>query len=273
MVLHPVAEGFATAEPQSASTGVVSAWSAVENAQKKTARQWLLITQPDHAQLAGDLAARLQSPFLPYLSPDVVRAIAVHDAGWTGFDRGVQSPDTHAGATAVPRLNDRGRPVSFIEASPAEFVVAWTASIDAAEESSLTGGMIVSRHFSRLAEDRLDARIDDEEDTSRLRHFLHHETERRERLGTASSCSSVELDALTTVLQFCDLLSLYLCCGATESVEFPQQFPVRVKVQRDADLFRFEPPLFGPGASLGISAMLYPSVGTALTRSLPFLLR
>ena len=56
-----------------------------------------------------------------------------------------------------------------------------------------------------------------------VRHFIDQEERRRERLSKLESRSPVEIEYWTDVLQFCDLLSLYLCCGSQESVEFPQR--------------------------------------------------
>lgn len=270
MVLHPLpycppTERTLTTDEDS----LIPAWTAVEQKQKSSAREWLLITQVDHAQLAGDLAARLQADIFPQLDSDLIRAIALHDAGWAEFDAGRKTANTPA---ALPRMNDRGKPLSFLEASPAEFVVAWTESIDTAEKTGPAGGIIVSRHFCRLAEGRLNSRIDDKEDTSRLRHFLHGEGERQAGLAPHARHSG-ELDILTDVLQFCDLLSLYLCCGASEPVKFPQVFRGKtIALSRDADIFHFQPAIFGSGASLGVCARVYTQAGTGQSRALAFLL-
>jgi hypothetical protein len=269
MVLHPLGEGSGPDRRSATSTATspISAWRAVENTQKETAQEWLLIAQPDHAQLAGDLAARLQSPIFPPLDSDLIRAIALHDAGWAEFDAGT-------GRCHDPKLNDRGRPVSFLEMSPADFVVAWTRSITTAETVGAEGGIIVSRHFCRLARARLDTRIDNEEDTSRLRQFLHQERQHQDRLIDHAKRSPTELDLLTDLLQFCDLLSLYLCCGARQSVEFPQNFDgKKIRARRKDDLFRFQPAVFGAGVSLGISGRLHPETGGPKSCSLAFLLQ
>jgi len=268
MVLHPLDNDGGSSAPTSSISVPVPAWQAVERKQKQSSHGWLLIAQVDHSQLAGDLAARLKSPVIPPLAPDVIQAIAVHDAGWAPFD--------NAGMTAKrdihPKLNDDGRPLSFLDVRPPDFVVAWNGSIAEAEKVSPAGGFIVSRHFSRLAEGRLNSRIDDEEDTSRLREFLHTERARQSRLSSITSATPTELEDLTDILQFCDLLSLYLCCGAADPVEFPQAFhEVHVRVSRQADMFHFDPVLFGSGVSLGICGRSYGlSAGSG---SLAFLLQ
>lgn len=269
MVLHPLGQDSLPDRRSAPSTATppIPAWRAVENTQKQTAQEWLLIAQPDHAQLAGDLAARLQSPMFPPLDSHLIRAIALHDAGWAEFDGGISRAHD-------PRLNDRGRPVSFLEVSPGDFVVAWTGSVAAAETAGPEGGIMVSRHFCRLAQGRLDTRIDNEEDTSRLRQFLHQERQRQDRLIDHAKRSAAELDFLTDLLQFCDLLSLYLCCGARESVEFPQNFDgKKIRAWRKGDMFRFEPRVFGAGVSLGILGRAYPETGGPKSCSLAFLLQ
>ena len=71
----------------------------------------------------------------------------MHDTGWASSDaqqiQRLRSGGPHAG-TAVP--------VSFIAISPREVEEAWTASIDTVEGFSRTGAMVVSRHFSLIAQ-------------------------------------------------------------------------------------------------------------------------
>jgi hypothetical protein len=66
MVLHPISSGESSAP--GAPPSARSAWEAVELKQKEHAEHWWLIAQPDHAALAGDLAARLDPPFFPKLN-------------------------------------------------------------------------------------------------------------------------------------------------------------------------------------------------------------
>ena len=83
MILRPL-EPEATNPPN--SDAFVPAWPVVERLQKRHYESCWMITQPSHAALAGQLAGSLASqagnPELPQLSPDLIRAIAMHDAGW-----------------------------------------------------------------------------------------------------------------------------------------------------------------------------------------------
>jgi hypothetical protein len=156
------------------------------------------------------------------------------------------------------------------------FVEAWVASIQCAEEKSgAIGGLMVSGHFRRLGEHRLNSVEDSIEDTARISAFLEHEAkEDAARLSRQSrSCSQVE--HLVDLLQFCDLLSLYLCCGSHASVQFPQAVGGRsIVCRRDGELCRLDPSPFGEQISLGVPARREPVSRTEPDPCvLPFLLR
>ncbi len=258
MVLYPVSAGSGTPRDDPP----ISAWFAVERKQKQTAREWWLVTQPDHAALAGDLAARLDFFAIPALSQEVIRAISAHDAGWAQFDH----IDRVVSATPAG-----SRPLSFLDIVPADFLVAWTGSINAAARIGSVGAIIVSEHFCRLGQSRLASRNDTPEDRQRLQRFLAEEGCRQRRLRNQVLSSQHELEALTDVLQFCDLVSLYLCCGADQPAEFPQKFDrTTVRVRSEGDAFLFTPPVFGAGAALGVSARRFSQTNQLTT--LPFLL-
>ena len=219
------------------ATGAISAWSAVERRQRHCASSYDLVSQPDHAALAGALAGHFASPQFPVLEARVVEAIAAHDSGWAIFA-------AEANPTAAVPLDRSGKPISFMEIAVKDFLRAWGASINRAEEICPVGGIIVSTHFRRLGHYRLSSGVD-EESAALLRVFDSDEEQRCRRLRPLSSASDPELAALVEVLQFCDLLSLYLCCGATEHAEFPQSFaagPVRVSCTDGA--FRLQPSPF-----------------------------
>src|SRR4051812_3250424 len=66
------------------SSAVVPAWDSVDKEQKRLtgAKECWMIPQPAHSALAGEMAARLDPKAFPNLSAEVIRAIAMHDAGW-----------------------------------------------------------------------------------------------------------------------------------------------------------------------------------------------
>jgi len=271
MVLYPLTDAEI---PNGHSSATIPAWQAVEKKQKQPARDWWLIAQPDHAALAGDLAANLNSPLFPQLDQHVIRAIALHDAGWARFDGGER--DTGHDLEIVlrdPQLDAQGRPLSFLEMTPEDFLRAWADSIIQAERAAPIGGVMVSQHFCRLAANRLQSRIDNPQDTHRLKQFLRGEAKRQEHLLEHGPRPPAEVRVLTDVLQFCDLLSLYLCCGARDAIEFPQNFAGRtIRLRREREMHRLEPSIFGGGVSLGVTARHYPLFGAVEVIVLPLLL-
>ncbi len=240
-------------------------WPVVERAQKQVAPQYWLVSQPDHAALSGALAANFVSPDFPAVDPLIARAIEVHDSGWAIFD-------SETSPTVPPGVTAQGKPVSFLEIDPPDFLRAWTASIDRAESLCPDGGYIVSRHFSVLGEGRLRSDIDTDENSARLRSFLQHEAGRQHRLQATAARGHADLERLLLVLQFCDVLSLYLCAGLRHAVEFPHLFEAgKVRMRREDDAFILEPSPFRSGregdtmVSLGVEARLYPSAAPKTT--------
>lgn len=274
MVLYPLSFESDPAASAPGAQQFVPAFEAIEKRQRQPAQEWWLIAQPDHAALAGDLAAQLRSPLMPALDPGIVRAIALHDSGWARLDGGERGTARDLEVSLRdPKLDSAGRPLSFLEMSVEEFVGAWTESIENAAKVGPAGGIIVSRHFCRLAHSRLDAYQNTREDVDRLHTFVAHETGRQDHLLALDTHTSKQLDLLTDVLQFCDLLSLYLCCGATDNVQFPQKFQGQtIRLERDGELARLRPALFSSGLSLGVTARGYPRFGAVEVTTLPLLI-
>jgi hypothetical protein len=255
VVLRPIGSG------RDAQT-CVPVWDAIFPTQKTNAPEYWLITQPEHARLSGAIAAALGPPLLPRLSPVVVQGIAAHDDGWAPFDARLPVAD--------------GRPLSFLNFPPRDFLCAWRGSIECAEKIAHSAGAIVSGHFWRLAKNRLEWGIDDADDCRLLSEFLQGEQARQQRL--LAGCSWEEFEFQTDVLQFCDVLSLYLCCGAAQDVEFTQQFRQnRVRLHREdarrpeqAAVCRFEPsPFTSGGVDLAVVARRFPADRPG-TVTLPF---
>ena len=227
-------------------------WSVVEQTQRKIDDGCWMITQPSHAALAGEFAAKLVCPKAPKLNAALIRAIALHDAGWG-------MPD--AQAIMQSRSISQSAPKSFTSCGAAESINTWQKSIDVAESAGPAGGYIVSRHFARLAEHG------DSKDSEAERHtvaqFLKGENFRQAKLAAKQQHSAQGLEALTDVLQLCDLLSLYVCCGARQNVEFPEYFGTKARLIVDADSYRLDPILIEPGTEFAVAALRHPATKEA----------
>ncbi len=250
------------------------AWPAIAARQRQHAEAYLLISQPDHARLSGELAAHFVSPRFTRVTPEVARAIASHDEGWGIYP-------SEASASAPPELSAEGRPVSFIEFAPPQFLCAWTRSIEAAGRICAAGGIIVSRHFCSLAEFRLKQGALAANELRMISDYLARERERQQHWLGGCGYEEPELAALLEVLQFCDLMSLYLCCGTRQTVEFPNcltDAPLRVVPTGSANSYQLCPsPFQAPGQperaiTLSVTARRYPSQPAASTTTLEFAL-
>lgn len=200
------------------------AWPTIAARQRQAAGACLLISQPDHARLSGELAAHFRSPQFARITPEMARAIGMHDEGW-----GIYAAE--ARIDAPPEMNADGRPLSFIEGAPAQFLPAWARSIEATAAACAAGGVVVSRHFCSLGEFRLKHGPLTAAELAALEDFLALQRRLQRQWLDGCGCGENELAALLEVLQFCDLLSLYLCCGARRTVEFPNRLtdvPVRI---------------------------------------------
>jgi hypothetical protein len=239
MILRPL-------EPVAPSNSdFVSAWEVVQSTQIQNYKECWLITQPSHAALAGELAAKVSSPQLPALDNALVRAIAMHDAGWGVLD---------ARAIVRSRSAPQQRPESFVEVPATQFLQAWEESIAAAQAVSPAGGYIISRHFCRIAKSHPKSG----DNTKQVQQFLDRESQRQKKLLSKQTRGTRELELLTDLLQFCDLLSLYICCGARERVPFPEYFGVSVRLTPEESGLKLDPPLIAPGSQFSVAALRHP---------------
>jgi hypothetical protein len=236
MILRPLLSEHSPLVPSAESE---PAWAIVARTQGVEAQQYLLIGQPAHARLSGELALLLRARFLPEINQDVSRAIAAHDNGWMRF------PFERELHGDPPRTNT-GRPQHFIEVPVEDSLAAWAESIQSAGEISRLGEYMVSAHFSRIGHARVTAMIDTPEDLERLEEFVRGEQQWQEKHESEIGFSSQQLSEYVDLLQFCDLLSLYLCCGSRQPCEFPQTFRgQQIRLRHEDGVYHTSPSIFG----------------------------
>ena len=231
-----------------------SPWAGIEATQRAVQLPCLLVPQPAHAVLAGELAAALLPDAFGDFPAEILRAIQMHDTGWAASD-----------AQQIQRLRSgpsiAAPPVSFIAISPQETTEAWTASIDSVEVLSKVGANIVSRHFTLLAQPNQPLH----------QKFKQVELARQRRLApgtlaTGKTASEEDLIRWTAALGFCDLVSLYLLSGLQHEVEFPLAHPAapnaaqapRVKLQIDGEYLHFAPQTVRAECLLTIHGLKHP---------------
>ncbi|HEU5233817.1 MAG TPA: DUF3891 family protein [Terriglobales bacterium] len=235
MVIFPIAD--------ERNIDSIAAWPAVEERQRESASSYWLATQPAHAALSGELAASLREDLFGAIDETVSRSIALHDSGWSRED---------AEQIQQLRANPKLKPKSFLDFAADHFLRAWTASIDTAEKFAPIGGFLVSRHFERISMRNGD------KDQSKLQSFRNREKQRQQRLKSKIKKEDAVLESLVDALQFCDLLSLYLCCGSRRSVSFDCP---KLALSRSGDEYRLEPFPFREHRQFSFSALKYPADG------------
>jgi hypothetical protein len=235
----------------------VSAWEAIERSQRQLvgAKECWLITQPAHAALSAEIALKLKPEIFGAMDDPTIRAIALHDSGWSASDaNAIQASRSIGGKKSAGKSPTQILP--FIAVEPKESLAACNTSIEMAEKVSALGGFLVSEHFRNIAianRDKAPALIS---------KFVANEELRQKKLRPKIALSDAEIQRLVEGLRFCDLLSLYLCSGASESVEFPQKAGDKnIMLERTGnDQCSMSPFPFAAEEIFGISALRHPKL-------------
>ena len=182
--------------------------------------KWLLITQTEHARIAGLIAASWSTPGQKP-GREVVYAVAHHDDSWSEFD-------------AKPHLSRNHEPLSFMEMDIANGAPIWSANAKALEsEGHPYAARIVAAHFIHLANSNTDIAKLKPREVVALGKFLGDLKvlmERCRKKIEANPSIALGINDLETVfdgepppmplanfdkdlrfLQVCDYLSLLLC--------------------------------------------------------------
>ena len=234
-----------------------SAWALVEQAQLHAEPPLLLIPQPAHAVLAGELADSLLPAAFGELPANIRQAIRMHDTGWGLLDaeqiqrlRSVGVPSRKRRSTRPVRPGRYRfcpyRPPTFSRRGRHQSM-RWRRSLPEC-------ACIVSSHFSLLAttQDRPHSA------------FRAQEESRRAGLIKRARLDPANLERWTDALGFCDLLSLYLCSGVTATARIPRVHPARkssappLQIVITGEVLRLSEPLSPPGPTFQIHGLLHP---------------
>jgi Protein of unknown function (DUF3891) len=237
-----------------------SAWARVEQSQLHVEPPLVLIPQPTHAVLAGELADALLPSAFGELPANIRQAIRMHDTGWGLLDAEQIQRLRNGGAQGKGAPRDQAtRPLSFLAVPSAEVLSAWKASIDAMEKIAPECACVVSSHFSLLAtsQDRPHSAFRAQEDSRRAGLI------KRARLDLAN------LERWTDALGFCDLLSLYMCSGVVAPAQISRVHPARnssappLQIVSTADTLHLSEPFVTPDSTFQLYGLLHPSPTTS----------
>lgn len=257
MILRALAE-----PPASATDSNRSAWHFVEQAQQRATVPLLLIPQPAHAVLAGELARAFVPEAFGQLPENILQAIRMHDTGWGLLDA-AQIHRLRGGDKAKPAQQGRkdpppAPPASFLKTPPADAVAAWRSSIEETQKIAPECGYIVSRHFTLLT-------LPDDPVHS---GFRKQEKAHQDALFKSASLNLADLERWLDVLGFSDLLSLVLCSGEQADVLLPAAHPARkstapdLRVQVEGEKVILQNGLIPAGTEIEIDGLAYPAPPT-----------
>jgi hypothetical protein len=183
-------------------------------------KEFFLITQSDHAQISSQLADHFGNTRFPPSNPrqSTFVAAAEHDAGWSSHDEN-------------PTLDSQGHPLDVFQTPRTTALKLWTASADrAAATNDPYALLLVSLHSMHLGS--TGSAGGDRHEQFQINKFHHREVERQEQirrrlglstdlpltLGLVEPNISAAEDLLRynfQILEFVDLLSLWVCCRPT----------------------------------------------------------
>jgi hypothetical protein len=228
---------------------------------------FLLITQHDHAQVAGELAEHFGNEFFASPQPhqQAILGVALHDCGWPLHD------------DDAPTINPDGLPLDVFETPREIGLKVWTASVERAAAKDPYAGLLVSLHVLSLSvfattqtsfeHEKWD--MDNPPDRFAVTKFQHREIERQDQLrlklglrsdkaqhhhGPPKAVSQKSEDWLTfnfRMLQAMDVISLAACCTKPPSSQTqdvmpqPGAAPLRLHLKRDGNDVLVDPWPFG----------------------------
>ena len=186
---------------------------------------YYLITHPDHARLAGQLAERWGNEL--FLRPEpresVLHAIDVHDDGW--LLRDANPSVTRQGKPTAFSIELVGKYSAFEEIDLAQYLAVRESAVEKVEQVNPYAALLVSMHTYNLLTERADRATISQEDLPLLDDFLNRQRIRQESLHKAirrdPQYSPVEVVAERVfnnfrLLQACDNLSLLSCVAARQ---------------------------------------------------------
>jgi hypothetical protein len=164
----------------------------------------LVIGQPAHAWVSGQLARAWGGPGFPAPSPrePVCLAAEQHDVGW-------------ADADLAPFVAD-GRPVPFVAVARAEHVAIWRGAARRMLAQSRYAALLVSLHGTSLYE-RIDPSGYPEDVAASIRAYVR--AERSLQTALSSGLDADEVDRNRRLILAWDRFSLALCHGTATTLE------------------------------------------------------
>jgi hypothetical protein len=161
---------------------------------------WQVVLQTDHADLSGAFARAWRTP----LSESLLIATERHDDGWAVWEQ-------------APRIDQKGKPVNFLEVDIRSHLAFYRAGIAAITEQDAGAGLLVSMHGAGIYRGRygLDPGLGLARAAEAQAEVDAFVAEQEAKFGGAPGERRDEYE----LLQLFDRLSLYFCMRDAENGE------------------------------------------------------
>jgi hypothetical protein len=195
----------------------------------------LLITQPDHAHLAGRIMAQCAALRDHPRRETILRAVIEHDAGWAAEDS-----DPHVDSAL-------GNVLDFIHAPTDVRQGVWPRSVAMLAEIDAWAAALVAQHaitvYARLRSNH------------EWQSFFAELTALRDELVSRAAGNLADLEADYVYVRLGDLISLSFCTGSSDLNQFEGW-----NVARQGNRVTIRPDLFdGAEIPISVSAMEIPA--------------
>ncbi|HEV3344797.1 MAG TPA: DUF3891 family protein [Pirellulales bacterium] len=174
--------------------------------------RWNLISQVEHARLAGRLAESWKALGSFERPDELIQAVWRHDDGWSAWE-------------VAPKVDaETGRPLDFTETPLTDSLTIWRDSIRSGAAVGPLAGYMVSGHFSALLE-RFSGRWKSDATLTTLAHgFLSEQRDERHTwlaimAGSENRADQEGADRAVAWLQMFDAMSLWFCCAGRDQPE------------------------------------------------------
>ncbi|MCK5710746.1 MAG: DUF3891 family protein [Deltaproteobacteria bacterium] len=166
---------------------------------------WILITQYDHAGLAGQVMTHWGNGEFAKPAPydEVLFALREHDSGWKEWD-------------SMPKINpETGYPANFTEMSPHEQYEIWSRCYKLYAATHLYASCLIALHFSKFNQSNIRKNPDLELPKSLQNDMMRFVAEKLDIDVSNVSLEKIPDEVRTNLklLQIGDIISLTLCHG------------------------------------------------------------
>ncbi|MEQ9619342.1 MAG: DUF3891 family protein [Deltaproteobacteria bacterium] len=166
---------------------------------------WILITQYDHAVLAGSIMSNWGNERFSRPEPldEVLFAVREHDCGWKSWD-------------SSPKINpENGYPANFMEMEPEDQSGIWSSSYESHSKSHPYASSLIALHFARFNQKILSREPSNDAANNLKREINEFVADNLDTAASGLKPNGIpeQVKINLRIVQIGDIISLSLCHG------------------------------------------------------------